>query len=302
VAAEPARAEVALDDGDVAAYLARLGLEREPPSAAALVRLHRAHAERVPYETLWIHTGDRWGVEVADSVRRIAHERRGGYCFHLNGSLWALLRALGYDARRHVGGVHGPVGPSGAELGNHLVLTVHGLPSDDAPDGAWYVDVGLGDALHEPVPLRTATFRQAPWDLTLEPTPDGGVGDWHLTHDPDGGFTGMSWQAATTTSMAAFADWHTSLSTDPESGFVRIFTAQLRDATGVTVLRGLLLRRIGADPSTVVLDTPAALADALADLFGLDLGRLPPAVRADLWDRLRGQHEAWSAEADGQPG
>jgi arylamine N-acetyltransferase len=290
-----------LDDDDVNAYLTRLGLEREPPSASALTRLHRAHAERIPYETLWIHTGDLWGLEITDSVRRIAHERRGGYCFHLNGAFWALLRALGYDAHRHVDGVHVTGEHRAADHGNHLVVTVHGLPSDRAPDGTWYVDVGLGDALHEPLPLRAGRFRQAPWQLTLEATPDRGDADWLLTHDPLGGFPTMSWRATTETSMAPFAAQHTALSTDPDSGFVRVFTAQLRDATGVTVVRGLLLKRIGDGASEEVLDTQTALADTLGDVFGLDLGTLSASTRAALWDRLRRQHDAWSSEATSTP-
>src|SRR6185437_6116976 len=35
------------------AYLARLGLEAEPPSVEALRWLHRRQVERVPYETMW---------------------------------------------------------------------------------------------------------------------------------------------------------------------------------------------------------------------------------------------------------
>jgi len=62
---------------DQAAYLARLGLEAEPPSAEALIRLQRAQVEQVPYETLWIHTGQRWGVDLSESVARIANGRRG---------------------------------------------------------------------------------------------------------------------------------------------------------------------------------------------------------------------------------
>src|SRR5258708_5290282 len=108
------------------AYLARLGLVADAPSAEALFRLHRAHVERVPYETVWIHAGESWGVDVAGSVERIATRRRGGYCFHLNGAFSELLRSLGYDAVRHVGGVHGPEAPSEAEMTNHLVLTLPG--------------------------------------------------------------------------------------------------------------------------------------------------------------------------------
>ena len=72
-----------------------------------------------------------------------------------------LLLALGYDVSRHVGGVHGPVGPAEGDLTNHLVLTVRGLPTDAHPDGTWYVDAGLGDALHEPMPLRSRHLRPA---------------------------------------------------------------------------------------------------------------------------------------------
>ena len=109
-----------------AAYLYRLDLDAEPPSVDALQRLHRGHVEKVPYETLWIHEGDTWGIDPADSAARIALQGRGGYCFHLNGAFSELLRSLGYAVTRHVGGVHGPAGPDEGPLGNHLVLWVHG--------------------------------------------------------------------------------------------------------------------------------------------------------------------------------
>lgn len=111
----------------VDAYLERLGAQREPPSAGALRRLHRAHVERVPYETVWIHTGLRYTCSATESLARIASTSQGGYCFHLNGAFSELLAALGYDVVRHVGGVHGPDGPSEDAMTNHLVLTVHGL-------------------------------------------------------------------------------------------------------------------------------------------------------------------------------
>lgn len=62
------------------AYLGRLGLDAEPPSFDALQRLHRRQVERVPYETLWIHAGEQWGIDPLDSVVRIAVAGRGGYC------------------------------------------------------------------------------------------------------------------------------------------------------------------------------------------------------------------------------
>jgi N-hydroxyarylamine O-acetyltransferase len=275
------------------AYLARLDLDAEPPSADALFRIHRAHLERVPYETLWIHMGARWGVGLDNSVARIATQGRGGYCFHLNGALSELLRALGYDVVRHIGGVHGPGGPGEAEMTNHLVLTVHGLPTDANPDGGWYVDAGLGDALYEPLPLLTGTYEQAPLRFTLEATP-GALGDWHFTHDPDGSFTGMAWRSEPT-AIDAFADRNVFLSTSPESGFVKVLTVQLRDGTGIDILHGLTLKRVGSGAFETTLTSEAEFAQVIREVFGLDLAAFGDDARDALWVKVHDAHERWVA-------
>jgi arylamine N-acetyltransferase len=286
-------------DGELqAAYLRRLGLQPEPPSVDALQRLHRAQVERVPYETVWIHAGESWGIEPEDSVARIALQGRGGYCFHLNGAFSELLRSLGYAVTRHVGGVHGPAGPDAAMLTNHLVLTVSGLPTSENPTGTWYVDAGLGDALYEATPLAAGDCTQGPFHMTLEEASDG-VGDWHLTHDPKGAFAGMSWRSATA-GMDDFSERHRWLSTAPESGFVRVATAQRRDATGVDIIRGLVLTRVGDEMSAgETLEKRDDWFGALGDVFGLRFEAMPPDVRDRLWENAVVAHQAW--EAAGRP-
>jgi N-hydroxyarylamine O-acetyltransferase len=286
---------VAMDDALRAAYLRRLGLDAEPPSAEALQRLHRRQVERVPYETMWIHAGEPWGIAPADSVVRIALEGRGGYCFHLNGAFSELLGSLGYDVTRHVGGVHGPDGPDPEMLTNHLVLTVAGLPTSENPAGTWYVDTGLGDALHDPVPLAPAEHDQGPFHLVLDETP-GDVGDWHLTHDPAGSFVGMSWRAAEAT-MDDFAPRHQWLSTSPDSGFVRLATVQRRDATGVDILRGLVLTRVGAGQpvATEPLTERGEWFGVLAEVFGLRFEHTAPESLDRLWERSLATHRSWEA-------
>lgn len=284
-----------LDDAH-RAYLRRLQLSPEPPSIEALTRLHRAHVERVAYETLWIHEGDRRGIDPDESIRQIVRGR-GGYCFQLNGAFAELLTRLGYSVSRHVGGVHGPDGATDDEMGNHLVLLVHHLPTDAHPEGTWYVDVGLGDALHEPMPLHPHGARQGPFHLELEATP-GGVGDWHLTHDPGGGFAGMAWRSEPV-AVAAFATRHVQLSTSPESGFVRVLTAQRRDASGIDVLRGQTLRRIGERGGESTLGSASELRAVLGDVFGLDVVALDGGRLRALWRRVHDAHVAW--EHAGRP-
>ncbi len=297
-----------LDVGLREAYLRRLGLDAEPPSVEALRRLHRRHVERIPYETMWIHAGEAWDIDPVASVVRIALQARGGYCYHLNGALAELLGSLGYQVTSHVGGVHGPEGPDAGAAGNHLVLTVSGLPSGDNPAGVWYVDAGLGDALHEPMPLVAGAYRQGPFRLVLGATDDG-VGDWHLAHDPAGGFSGMSWTMAPA-APDSFAAKHQWLSSSPDSGFVRIATAQTRDATGVDVIHGLILKRIGDERigdgrtggAAVTGEPLTERGDwfgALADLFGLRFESTPAEALDRLWRRCLSTHLAW--EAAGRP-
>jgi N-hydroxyarylamine O-acetyltransferase len=125
---------------DAAAYLRRIGIDDDlgPPSVQGLFALHRAHVERVPYETIEIQLGRPTTVDPHEAYERIVGESRGGYCYHLNGSFSLLLDALGYDVTWHRAGVQ--VGsepePVGA-TGSHLALTVSGLPADDNPEGGW---------------------------------------------------------------------------------------------------------------------------------------------------------------------
>lgn len=286
-------------DGDLQrAYLRRLGLDAEPPSVDALQRLHRRHVERIPYESMWIHLCQAWTVDPLQAVERIVCHGRGGYCYHLNGAFSELLRSLGYRVTRHVGGVHGPGEPGAEAMGNHLVLTVSGLPTSENPSGTWYVDAGLGDALHEALPLARGDYRQGPFRLVLDETP-GAVGDWHLNHDPAGGFSGMSWQAAEV-DMDRFTKRHRWLSTSSDSGFVRVATVQRRDATGADILRGLVLTRVGtgtapAEPLTERVDWFAALAD----VFDLRFDATEPEALDRLWGRSLSAHRSW--EAAGRP-
>ncbi|MFI1990432.1 arylamine N-acetyltransferase [Actinoplanes sp. NPDC020271] len=280
---------------NVDGYLRRLGLTAlagQEPSVDGLHALHTAHAERVPYECLEIWLGRPTTIETGDSVRRIV-AGRGGYCYHLNGAFSALLAALGYRVTRHVGGVQGNDSQPAEINANHLVLTVSGLPSADAPDGSWLVDLGMGDGLHAPLPLVTGDYQQGPFRYTLRPSVVE-PGAWRFDHDPAGSFLGMDFRS-TAADMAAFEAQHRHLSTSPESGFVRVATAARRDPTGVDIVRTLILTRVGSEPRRVELTSRGDYFTAMADVFGLTFTDVSAAERDALWSRLAGAHEEWLA-------
>jgi hypothetical protein len=104
----------------------------------------------------------------------------------------------------------------------------------------------------------------------------------------------MAWRSAPVT-LAAFAEKHAWLSTSPDSGFVRVVTVQRRDATGVDILRGCVLQRVGEDRSSRDLTTRAELADALADVFRIDVASLDAERVASMWERMQREHERWIA-------
>lgn len=275
-------------------YLRRLGVDAEPPSVDALFRIHRAQVERVPYETTWIALGEPWTIDSEAAMQRIATRGRGGYCFHLNGSLGRLLVALGYEVTYHVGGVH-RADPASENMTNHLVLTVGGLPTDDNPAGDWYVDAGLGDALYEPLPLLAGTYQQGSMTFTLEETRDG-IGDWLFTHDPAGSFAGMSFRLSAAT-LDDFEDRHRYLSTSPDSGFVQNVTAQRRDRDGVTWIRALTFGRRDRDGTMTrhVTNRDDWFA-LLAGEFRLAFDGVGDDAKNRLWERARMSHDAWLAQ------
>lgn len=109
----------------------------------------------------------------------------------------------------------------------------------------------------------------------------------------------MSWRSADA-ELADFAERNRWLSTSTASGFVRVASVQRRDATGVDILRRLVLSRVGegtapTDPLTARDDW----LDALTEVFARRVDRMPTEQLDALGDHLLRSHHA-RVEA-GQP-
>src|SRR2546427_7197223 len=82
---------------DAQSYLKRIvyrGSVR--PSIDVLRRLHVRHLLSVPFENLDIHLGRPIILDQELFYNKIVRDRRGGYCYELNGCFAWLLRELGF--------------------------------------------------------------------------------------------------------------------------------------------------------------------------------------------------------------
>lgn len=268
--------------------LSRLGVTARPPTHDALAELHRRFVETIPYENVDIVLGQPPPIDAGTSAARIL-AGRGGYCYHLNGSFAALLDNLGYRVTRHVGGVQGREPPH--TNGNHMALLVW------FDDGPWLVDVGLGDCLHEPVPLREGVVQQAGFELRLSRS-SLGAGAWRLEHDPRGTFRAMDFLPENVP-LEWFSPMHRRLSATSDSPFVRTFCLGRRHRQGADMLRSLTLSSAGehvpGGRTRRVLQTREEFLAVFPDVFGVELSAWPGEQLDRLWSVARRQHEEYLA-------
>jgi arylamine N-acetyltransferase len=274
-------------------YLRRLGIDEPlPPTLDTLVLIHHRHLARVPYENLGIMLGQPPSVDPQACLERVGTVGRAGYCFHQNGAMETVLANLGFDISRRHGHVWATDEARSGDSLNHLVLVASGLPTADNPGGEWWVDVGLGDAFVDPLPLVAGEHPQGGFTYVLE---DVGPDGWVFHHDPAGSFTGMVASTRATDPATVLAA-HAELSTPPDGQFTKVLVAQRRDRTGVDTLRGCLLLRVEPGGRT---ETELTSCDewraALTDGVGVVVDDVDPDELLDLWLRMRRAHEAWDA-------
>jgi N-hydroxyarylamine O-acetyltransferase len=132
---------------DVSAYLARIGYSGPvTPTADTLRDIHRAHMLSVPFENLDIGLKRPIRLDKDQFVRKIVEQRRGGFCYELNGAFAALLEALGFKVTLLSARVPRQDGSETPDF-DHLVLRVD-------LEEPWLADVGFGDFVLEPLRLQ----------------------------------------------------------------------------------------------------------------------------------------------------
>lgn len=132
---------------NVPAYLDRISYTGPTaPNESVLRGLHRAHMLAAPFENLDIALHRKIICDEQSILQKIVEQRRGGFCYELNGAFAALLRELGFTVALLSARVARQDGSSSPEF-DHLTLKVD-------LQKPWLADVGFGDSFLEPLLLQ----------------------------------------------------------------------------------------------------------------------------------------------------
>lgn len=127
-------------------YLNRINFNEKvvSPDLNNLKLLQRRHLLHVPFENLDIHWKRKITLDAENFYKKIIGEKRGGFCYELNGLFYELLSEIGYESKIISARVANKNGGFGVEFDHLTILTKIG--------GAEYlVDVGFGDFTAEPL-------------------------------------------------------------------------------------------------------------------------------------------------------
>lgn len=272
---------------DLDAYLARVGVEAEPPSLDALTRLQTAHVRAFTFDNIDVLLGTHPGVSLPAIQEKFVGRGRGGYCFEHASLFGAVLHRLGYAVTRHLG----RVGEAHVAPRTHLVVVLDLDGQRLLCDPGFGRGTGLG-----PVPLvdgGEATTQG--WRHGIRSVPDGTVDAWEVLRH-----TGDGWDLLHTVDMLPVrpvdvAMGHHWTSTNPTSHFTKTLMCVAdgvdEDGTSINVAlthEAVTIRRPGqpTEHRAITPDDFATLPE-LIDGLGANLTAAEGSALVDVVRRLR---------------
>ena len=244
-------------------YLARMGYDGPRDVAlGTLTALHRAHLLGIPFENLDIHTGRHIALAFDRFYGKIVGERRGGFCYELNGAFAALLTGLGFDVTMLSANVAMPDGSFTPDF-DHMTLRV-------VVDGSeMLADVGFGDSFVDPLRLIT-DVEQAQDGRTFRL---GEQGDMVLLEERDAeGWKPMFRFDLVPHRLDEYVSRCNYLQTSPDSVFAQRRVCSIATPSGrITISNDRLIVTEGDQRTETTLDGEAAFRRTLEDTFGIRL-------------------------------
>jgi N-hydroxyarylamine O-acetyltransferase len=164
---------------EIKKYLKRIKVHSEvKPDLKTLRHLHRQHLYNVPFENLDIHSGRKIILQKDKLLHKIIDEKRGGFCYELNGTFYELLTAAGFNVKRVSAGVCDDGINYGPDF-DHMALIVN------INDEEYLADVGFGDSFIEPLKFNPDEIQKDVKD-SYKISKSKGNGYYILFRSPDG--------------------------------------------------------------------------------------------------------------------
>lgn len=251
---------------DIGQYFQRMDYEGSwEPELVTLRALHHRHIESIPFENLDIHSQRPIVLDEVAFFDKIIRQRRGGFCYELNGLFAALLRTLGFQVTYLSGRVSSDgVRDTGPEF-DHLLLEV-------TWKGSWLVDVGFGDAFAEPLPLAPGLWASQGKLFRLESRGE----DWALWQEqPESGWRLLYVFSRVPRRLEEFSQMCRYHQTSPDSVFRKNRLCTRKTATGRVTLSGTKLIITHQEQRQVrLLEMAEDVERALFEYFGIPRGAL----------------------------
>ena len=255
------------------------------PDLQTLFAIHKAQAMSVPYEGIDVLAGLTPDHSIEAIFDKIVRRRRGGWCYETNGLLGWVLHQIGFEVQRVVAGVYRK-DKGDSTLGNHVVLLVK-------LEQIYLADLGLGDALREPLVLSEGEHTQGALTFRLEKLPGG---YWRFHNHALGSPTSFDFRdvPADEELLAAKA---AALRVDPESFFVQNFEAiAMRENSSVAILGRVLRFTNLAGVEKQLIASPKHMEQILGQHFGIEGVDV-----AALWPKILHRHDVVFGAADALP-
>ena len=139
---------------DIELYLKRINFDGDAiPTLKVLLRLQKAHLLAVPFENIDIHLNRRIKLNVDTIYQKVVLEKRGGFCYELNGLFYELLKSIGFNVKIVSARVYDENSGFGKEF-DHLCTIIHFAKVD------YLADVGFGEFTMVPLKFEHGSEQQ----------------------------------------------------------------------------------------------------------------------------------------------
>jgi len=260
---------------DLSAYLDRINYRGSlEPNYETLRALHLAHLLSVPFENLSIHIKQPIVLNDESLYKKIVENRRGGFCYELNGLFTWALRTIGFDVKMLSAGVINEQSDYAPDF-DHLTLLVES-------DKRYLADVGFGNSFIEPLLLDNREPQIQPDGKFYRIIEDGAnlflqvkeeKSEW-IVQKKKGEWVSQYRFTLTPYQYTDYEDMCRYHQTSPESHFTqkRVCTLLTQDGR-VTLSNNRFIKTVHGEREEKVLETEEEISNLMKEVFGIELNK-----------------------------